>query len=220
MARATISLPVPLSPVIRMVALVGAACCSRAKISCMEADSPIRSPRTPREASSRSRRPAWVANCRRSSARSTIIFSACGCSGFSMNQNAPNSWTVSSAVSRLPNAVRTMAGGGEGSFCSSSSSPLPSRLGMLRSVMTTSASKSLSLTSASAPSQAVSTWYPQRVTTLPRAERWLTSSSTTRILAEWFCISRRVCSSEFSSPEYTGQRPLCPVKRFVIDRSR
>ena len=45
--RATISLPVPLSPVISTQALLGPACCSRAKISCIFGDVPTSSPKRP-----------------------------------------------------------------------------------------------------------------------------------------------------------------------------
>ena len=51
-----------------------------------------------------------------------------------------------------------IAGGGTGSFCSSASRPEPSRFGMLRSVMTASASKPASFSRASRPSCAVSGW--------------------------------------------------------------
>src|ERR1035438_4194274 len=45
--RATISLPVPLSPVISTHALLGPACCSSAKISCIRGAVPTMSPSDP-----------------------------------------------------------------------------------------------------------------------------------------------------------------------------
>ena len=47
MVRATSSLPVPLSPVISTQALLGPACCSSAKISCILGDVPTSSPSDP-----------------------------------------------------------------------------------------------------------------------------------------------------------------------------
>ncbi len=68
-----------------------------------------------------------------------------GWMGFSRNQYAPSSCTVWTAVSMLPKAVRTMVGGISPPSRRRCRKPKPSRPGMLRSVMITSAAKSAEL---------------------------------------------------------------------------
>ena len=151
MARAATSLPVPLSPVISTVARVGATWPSKYQTSFMAADAPVTS------GGDCPYRPPSVASCRFSMARSRIIFSAAGCTGFSIYQNAPSRWTVSSAASTLPNPVNTIARALLPDFASSLNSPFPSSTGILRSVITMSASKLRSRTSASDPLHALTT---------------------------------------------------------------
>jgi hypothetical protein len=76
--------------------------------------------------------------------------------GFSRNQNAPRSRTVWTAVSTLPNAVTTIVGGMSPISFRRWRKPNPSRPGIFKSVMITSAGKELSLASASFPSAAIS----------------------------------------------------------------
>ena len=155
-ARAATSLPLPVSPVIRMVARVGAACCSSAKMACMAGDWATMPPSTPRLDSSRSSRSPRSARRRCSIARSRIARSSFGRTGFSRYQNAPISRTVSTAFSTLPNAVSTMAGGAAPVRCNCSSNSIPLITGMFRSVMIASAPNAASFSSASRPFSAVS----------------------------------------------------------------
>ncbi len=176
--RATSSLPVPLSPVIRTHARLGPACCSSAKISRICGDVPTRSPTAPLYPRFRSmarfsaRNAAWLP------ARRIRISSGPGWIGFSRNQYAPSSCTVFTAVSMLPYAVSTIAGGISPASRSRARKPKPSRPGMFRSVRITSARKAASLRSASSPSAAVSAVMPQAETIAARPLRWLASSST------------------------------------------
>ena len=91
--------------------------------------------------------------------------------GFSRNQNAPRSCMVATAVSMLPKAVTTMAGGPPPWADRRRSSSNPSIRGIIRSVTRTCAGKTLSLSSASCPSAAVSAVKPQAATMLASPTR-------------------------------------------------
>jgi hypothetical protein len=106
--------------------------------------------------------------------------------GFSRNQYAPSSWTVFTAVSTFPNAVRTIAGGASPESRSFCNSPKPSSPGMFKSVTITSAGNSASFNSASLPSAAVSGVIPQDCIIAAKPLLWLASSSTINTRIGWF----------------------------------
>src|ERR1035441_6825470 len=86
----------------------------------------------------------------------------------------------------FPKAVSTMVGGMSPPSRRRCRKPKPSRPGMFKSVRITSAENSLSLSSASLPSAAVSGVMPHAATIAARPERWLDSSSTIKTFSRWF----------------------------------
>ena len=102
--------------------------------------------------------------------------------GFSRNQKASISCTTFTAVSTLPYAVTTMVGGISPDSRIRRRNSKPSMPGMLRSVTTTSAGDSASLSRASWPSAAVEGAMPQAETMAANPLRWVASSSTIRTL--------------------------------------
>ena len=135
MLRATISLPEPVSPVIKTEAELGAAISTMRMTSCIGLEPPTRSPRRPVSRSWRCRTASWrvsraFSRQRSSSARRTGAFI-----GFSMYQNAPDS-IAATARSSLPLPVMMI----EGTLRSS----LPSCLSRSRPFMPGSSTSAMS----------------------------------------------------------------------------
>ena len=141
-ARATSSLPVPLSPVISTVASVSARRASIAYTSCITGLSPIMSTGG-RWRATVSRSCLFSSlSCLCSSARSSVSSSSGIWIGLAMKSYAP-ARIAATAVSMLPNAVTNTIGRSGQLACARRHSSSPVMPGMLRSVMT--ASNSLAL---------------------------------------------------------------------------
>ena len=154
MARATTSLPVPLSPLMTTLAVEGETFFTSSKTFCMAGPEPIMSVPGASAASRRRRSCTSRMVSFFSSARSSTIRSRGTSSGFSMKSKAPSrmAWT---AVWMVPRPVRSTTGHSGSSARRARSSQSPSMLGMTRSVRMTSGCHSMARRSASVPSLAV-----------------------------------------------------------------
>jgi hypothetical protein len=129
------SLPVPLSPVIKTVEGVAATFSTMSKTRCIAGLCPMM-PKRP--CPSRAGNEVVSLALRRLvvTALATTLASSCWSKGFVMKSKAP-SFTASTAVSMVPWAVTTITGRSGERCAMRFSSPMPSRLGMRRSVRTT-----------------------------------------------------------------------------------
>ena len=155
--RATASLPVPLSPVIRTVASVRATRSAISRTRSMAGETLTTSRSTPVARIRRSRTSA-VRRCR-SRAFSTARRSCSRWNGFPMKSYAP-SFIASTAVSTFPNAVMTSTGTSRDAFRIRRSTSIPEIPGILRSVITRSNFPWEKMANPSVPSEAASTLYP------------------------------------------------------------
>ena len=178
-ARATSSLPVPLSPVTSTLASVGATRAISSWTSRIAALSPSSSPSRAVATCRRSRVSSSV-NRRCRTARSSATATASRSIGLARKSYAPER-IAPIAAGRLPNAVSTITGRPGRLPTMRSVSASPSRPAMCRSVITTSTSSVSSRASASAAELAVTTSKPRRGR--PRANSAISSGSSSTINA-------------------------------------
>src|SRR5882724_8829753 len=175
MARATPSLPVPLSPWMSTVAELSATCCTNVIICFQGGLTPIRLP-CPRRSSRRRWRArfCWIKE-RRSRACRTTRRSWARWSGLVRKSMAPSfmAWTASSTV---PNAVRMITSTSGETALASFRSSRPVSPGILRSESSRSTPPWRSRSSAACPSWASTTPYPSRVSV--RSRLWRTAGSS------------------------------------------
>ena len=154
MARATTSLPVPLSPVMTTLAFEEATRRTRSKTFRMAGPEPITS--VPGASAARRRRSTWTSRSVSffSSARSSTSRRRGTSSGFSMKSYAP-SLIACTAVWMVPRPVRRTTAESGSSARSARRRKSPSMLGITRSVRMTSGWRSMARRRASCPSPAV-----------------------------------------------------------------
>ena len=177
-SRATSSLPVPLSPRMSTVALVGAARATSARSRFIGSLSPRRT-----DSTSTRRLSSWFSARRRlpDSALRTETRTRSRWSGFSRKSTAPRRvHSMAVAMSPCPEIMST--GGAPSRATMRSRVSRPSRPGILMSRSTAAAGDSSSASRAARPSPTVATSYPSYSRTIRRVSRIAASSSTTRIL--------------------------------------
>src|SRR5881394_3222021 len=183
MARATISLPVPLWPVMTTLALDGATFSTRSITLRIAGEAPTIP--TPAESIWPRRRRRTCISCSVrffSSARWRMTLRRAGSSGFSTKSKTP-SRTASTAASMVPLPVMITTGVSGCSSRSARTSASPSSLGITRSLMITSGWDSAAILSAPCPSAVWSTSYPQRCNSSANSSLVDSSSSTIRMRA-------------------------------------
>ncbi len=176
-AVATSSFPVPLSPVTRIRASVGATRLTRSRTASMASDDPTRfasGPSVPWRARVRSRAR------RTSSAPFTVSSTDSGVRGFSMKWKAPiRVASTASEREASPLIITTVVAGACSRYRGSASSPVMP--GSMRSSSTTSGSRSSISASPSSAVPASRTRYPSASSRARSERRMLPSSSTIRI---------------------------------------
>src|SRR5713226_2262022 len=200
MARATSSLPVPLSPWTSTVAELSATCCTsiinRRKAGLVPIMLPCRSRSSRRFCRAR----FWAMRSRRSRACRTTLVSWASWNGLVRKSVAP-SFIARTASSTVPKAVSRITSTSGATALASRSSSRPVSPGILRSESTRSTPPACSRSSAARPSGASTTAYPSRVSARSRLWRTAGSSSATRRVA-----SGTVGSGMLELPDRQGHR--------------
>src|SRR6266542_1427813 len=213
MARATPSLPVPLSPWIKTVAELSATCWTSVIICFQTELTPIMLPWPSRSSRRRWRaRFCWIRE-RRSRAWRTTRSNWARWRGLVRKSMAP-SFMARTASSTVPNAVRMITSTSGETALASFRSSRPVSPGILRSESSRSTPPWRSRSSAACPSCASTTPYPSRVSVRSRLWRTAGSSSATSSM-DWSVIlgplDRQRCGERGA-----GSRRALPAERSAV----